>query len=132
MPRERSDHEGDEECTAQPTTRGWPPRQLSAAVPVAAPEPVPLAAPEPPPLTTPEPVPLAAPAPSISWGACEVRALVAPTEALDEHGYDGSLVLEQDTAITADEPAVTGNPMLHAAESIASLNSAQRTEENHR
>jgi inosose dehydratase len=56
----------------------------------------------------------------------------ATLQALDEHGDDGWLVLEQDTAITADEPAVTGTPMLDAAASIAFLNSAQRTEENDR
>jgi inosose dehydratase len=52
--------------------------------------------------------------------------------ALDEHGYDGWLVLEQDTAITADEPAVNSAPMLAATESIAFLNSAHRTEEINR
>jgi sugar phosphate isomerase/epimerase len=50
--------------------------------------------------------------------------------ALDEHGYDGWLVLEQDTAITANEPAVTNAPMLDMQESIAFLNTAQRTEES--
>ena len=51
--------------------------------------------------------------------------------ALDDHGYDGWLVLEQDTAITADEPAVDGGPLRDATHSIAFINSAQ-TEENHR
>ncbi len=60
-------------------------------------------------------------------------AQVADTlHALDEHGYDGWLVLEQDTAITADEPAVNSAAMLAARESIAFLNSAHRTEEIHR
>lgn len=58
-----------------------------------------------------------------------VAPVAATIEALDEHEYEGWFVLEQDTAITADEPAVTGTPMLDAAESIAFLNSAQRTEE---
>ncbi|MGH2893260.1 MAG: TIM barrel protein, partial [Sciscionella sp.] len=60
-------------------------------------------------------------------------APVAQTlQALNEHGYDGWLVLEQDTAITADEPAVTSAPMLAARQSIAFLNSAHRTEEINR
>ncbi|HWD76988.1 MAG TPA: TIM barrel protein [Solirubrobacteraceae bacterium] len=59
-------------------------------------------------------------------GVAKVAATLA---ALDEHGYDGWLVLEQDTAITADEPAVTNAPMLDTQESIAFLNTAQRTEE---
>jgi sugar phosphate isomerase/epimerase len=52
--------------------------------------------------------------------------------ALNAHGYDGWLVLEQDTAITADEPAVTSAPMLAARQSIAFLNSAHQTEEINR
>jgi inosose dehydratase len=60
-------------------------------------------------------------------GVAEVAATLA---ALDEHGYDGWLVLEQDTAITANEPAVTNAPMLDMQESIAFLNTAQRTEES--
>jgi inosose dehydratase len=59
-----------------------------------------------------------------------VARVAATLQALDEHGYGGWLVLEQDTAVTADEPAVTGTPMLDAAASIAFLNSAQRTEES--
>ena len=60
-------------------------------------------------------------------------APVAETlQALNEHGYDGWLVLEQDTAITADEPAVTQASMLAARESIAFLNSAHTTEEINR
>jgi inosose dehydratase len=51
--------------------------------------------------------------------------------ALDDHGYNGWLVLEQDTAITADEPAVQSGALRDAAESIAFINSAQ-TEEIHR
>jgi inosose dehydratase len=53
-------------------------------------------------------------------------------QALNEHGYDGWLVLEQDTAITADEPAVTSASMLAARESIEFLNSAHKTEEINR
>ncbi len=50
---------------------------------------------------------------------------------LDDHRYNGWLVLEQDTAITADEPAVDSGALRDAAESIAFINSAQ-TEEIHR
>jgi inosose dehydratase len=60
-------------------------------------------------------------------------AAVAETlQALNEHRYDGWLVLEQDTAITADEPAVTSAPMLAVRQSIAFLNSAHTTEEINR
>jgi len=60
-------------------------------------------------------------------------APVAQTlQALNEHAYDGWLVLEQDTAITADEPAVTSASMLAVRQSIAFLNSAHRTEEINR
>jgi inosose dehydratase len=53
--------------------------------------------------------------------------------ALQGHGYDGWLVLEQDTAITGDEPTVAGGPMRDARESIAFLHhTAQRTEEINR
>jgi hypothetical protein len=51
---------------------------------------------------------------------------------LNEHGYDGWLVREQDTAITADEPAVTSASMLPATDSIAFPNSAHTTEEINR
>jgi inosose dehydratase len=51
-------------------------------------------------------------------------------DALQGHGYDGWLVLEQDTAITGDEPTVAGGPMRDARESIAFLqHSAPTTEE---
>ena len=54
-------------------------------------------------------------------------------EALTAHGYDGWLVLEQDTAITGDEPTVAGGPMRDARESIAFLyQSARMTEEINR
>jgi inosose dehydratase len=52
-------------------------------------------------------------------------------EALDGHGYGGWLVLEQDTAIAADEPAANGGPRRDAAQSIAFINEAQ-TEERER
>jgi inosose dehydratase len=58
-------------------------------------------------------------------------AVATVLEALAEHQYDGWLVLEQDTAIIADEPAVDGGPMRDATQSIAFINSAQ-TEENDR
>ena len=50
-------------------------------------------------------------------------------EALTAHGYDGWLVLEQDTAITGDEPTVAGGPMRDARESIAFLHHTARTTE---
>jgi inosose dehydratase len=49
--------------------------------------------------------------------------------ALHGHGYDGWLVLEQDTAITGDEPTVAGGPMRDARESIAFLHQSARTTE---
>jgi inosose dehydratase len=49
--------------------------------------------------------------------------------ALQAHGYDGWLVLEQDTAITGDEPTVAGGPMRDARESIAFLHHTARTME---
>jgi inosose dehydratase len=53
--------------------------------------------------------------------------------ALQGHGYHGWLVLEQDTAITGDEPTVAGGPMRDARESIAFLHhTAQTTEEINR
>jgi inosose dehydratase len=53
-------------------------------------------------------------------------------DALDAHGYDRWLVLEQDTAITADEPAVGSGPMLDVKVSIAYLHHpAQTTQEVH-
>ena len=49
---------------------------------------------------------------------------------LDEHGDEGGLVLEQDTAITADEPTVGSGPVLDRRPSVAFLhNSARRTQE---
>jgi inosose dehydratase len=54
-------------------------------------------------------------------------------DALRGHGYDGWLVLEQDTAITGDEPTVAGGPMRDARESVAFLHhTARRTEESNR
>jgi inosose dehydratase len=53
-------------------------------------------------------------------------------DALLEHGYDGWLVLEQDTAITGDEPTVAGGPMRDARQSIAFLHHTARTEEINR
>jgi inosose dehydratase len=50
-------------------------------------------------------------------------------DALDAHGYGGWLVLEQDTAITGDEPTVAGGPMRDARESIAFLHHTARTTE---
>jgi inosose dehydratase len=47
--------------------------------------------------------------------------------ALQGHGYDGWLVLEQDTAITGDEPTVAGGPMRDAR--IAFLHHSARTTE---
>jgi len=48
--------------------------------------------------------------------------IAAVLDALDRHEYDGWLVLEQDTAITDDEPTAAagpGRPMLDAERSIA-------------
>jgi inosose dehydratase len=50
-------------------------------------------------------------------------------EGLEAHGYDGWLVLEQDTAITGDEPTVDGGPMRDARQSIAFLHDTARTTE---
>jgi inosose dehydratase len=50
-------------------------------------------------------------------------------DALQTHEYDGWLVLEQDTAITGDEPTVAGGPMRDARESIAFLHHTARTTE---
>lgn len=66
---------------------------------------------------------------SVSWGAWAVRAPAPTIEALDEPDHEAGHGLEQDTAITADEPAVTVSPMLPATESIAFRNPAHRTEE---
>ena len=40
---------------------------------------------------------------------------------LDRHGYERWLVLEQDTAITGQEPPVGGGPIVDVRESIAYL-----------
>jgi inosose dehydratase len=54
-------------------------------------------------------------------------------DALQRHGYGGWLVLEQDTAITGDEPTVAGGPMRDARQSIAFVHqTARRTEEINR
>jgi hypothetical protein len=50
-------------------------------------------------------------------------------DGLQGHGYHGWLVLEQDTAITGDEPTVAGGPMRDARESIAFLHQSARTTE---
>jgi inosose dehydratase len=51
-------------------------------------------------------------------------------DELARHGYDGWLVLEQDTAITGEEPPVGRKPIDDVRESIAFLhNSALRTQE---
>jgi inosose dehydratase len=50
-------------------------------------------------------------------------------DGLQRHGYDGWLVLEQDTAITGDEPTVAGGPMRDARKSIAFLHQSARTTE---
>jgi inosose dehydratase len=59
--------------------------------------------------------------------------IVEVMDALQGHGYDGWLVLEQDTAITGDEPTVAGGPMRDARQSIAFLHhTARMTEEINR
>jgi inosose dehydratase len=50
-------------------------------------------------------------------------------DALQAHGYDDWLVLEQDTAITGEEPTVGGGPMRDARRSIAFLHHSARTTE---
>jgi inosose dehydratase len=51
-------------------------------------------------------------------------------DELARHAYDGWLVLEQDTAITGEEPPVGREPIVDVRESIAFLhNSALRTQE---
>jgi hypothetical protein len=52
--------------------------------------------------------------------------------AFNAHGLDGWRVLEQDTAITADEPTVIGASMLTGRESVEFLNSAHTMEEINR
>lgn len=59
-----------------------------------------------------------------------VANVAAVLQALAEHGYDGWFVLEQDRAITADEPGGgQSQAMLDTRESIAFFNTAQRMEE---
>lgn len=60
-------------------------------------------------------------------GAVDVEAVL---DALSDHSYDGWLVLEQDTAVTADDPAVGASPVRDATESIAFLHPT--TEETNR
>lgn len=50
--------------------------------------------------------------------------IAAVLEALKAHEYDGWLVLEQDTVITAEEPAVRSGPMFDARTSIAFLHTS--------
>jgi inosose dehydratase len=60
-------------------------------------------------------------------GDAEIASVL---DALARHGYDGWLVLEQDTAIIGDEPPVGREPIVDVRESIAFLhNSALRTQE---
>jgi len=63
-------------------------------------------------------------------GNARIRAVL---EALEDHGYNGWLVLEQDTAITGDEPTVGSGPTLDAKDSIAFVhNTAPTTQEVNR
>jgi inosose dehydratase len=57
------------------------------------------------------------------------RVIHEVVNALPGHGSDRWLVLEQDTAITGDEPTVAGGPMRDARESIAFLHHSARTTE---
>jgi inosose dehydratase len=67
---------------------------------------------------------------ALGQGDAHIAEVVDATRA---HGYDGWLVLEQDTAITGDEPTVAGGPMRDARQSIAFLHqTAQTTEEINR
>jgi hypothetical protein len=60
----------------------------------------------------------------ISWGVCEVpgwgREVV---DLLRSAGYERWLVLEQDTAITGEEPPVGRGPVIDARTSIDYLHS---------
>jgi inosose dehydratase len=63
----------------------------------------------------------------LGQGAARIAAVL---DGLQLHGYGGWIVLEQDTAITVDEPAVGSGPISDARRSIEFLhNSAQRSEE---
>jgi inosose dehydratase len=64
---------------------------------------------------------------ALGRGGADVAAVL---EALADHHYDGWLVLEQDTAITPDEPAALSRALRDATESIAFLH--PKTEEIHR
>ncbi len=64
---------------------------------------------------------------ALGQGEAPIEAVLG---ALDRHGYDGWLVLEQDTAIIADGEALPGGPVADARASIAFLEQiAGRTQE---
>ena len=56
-------------------------------------------------------------------GGARIGAVLA---ALEQHAYDRWLVLEQDTAITADQPELGSGPILDAKHSIAFLHDSTR------
>ncbi|MHB8657923.1 MAG: sugar phosphate isomerase/epimerase family protein [Solirubrobacteraceae bacterium] len=62
----------------------------------------------------------------LGGGDARIEAVLA---ALEDHGYDGWFVVEQDTAITGDEPAGGSGAIRDAKHSIAFLHSAPRTQE---
>jgi inosose dehydratase len=66
----------------------------------------------------------------LGTGAAQIGAVL---RALDAHGYDRWLVLEQDTALSGDEPPEHRGPKLDVKASIEFLNNTARTtEEVHR
>jgi inosose dehydratase len=56
-------------------------------------------------------------------------AIAEVVELLERKGYERWLVLEQDTAITGEEPPVGGGPVLDVQASVAYLNELAPTEE---
>jgi hypothetical protein len=62
--------------------------------------------------------------PSVEHVLSEMEVLL---QALEAHEYDGWLVPEQDTAITADGPTVGSGPMPDTQASIGFLHNSART-----
>ncbi len=56
-------------------------------------------------------------------------AIADVIRALDDHGYGRALVLEQDTAITGQEPPVGSGPVLDVRKSIEFLDTVAPTNE---
>ena len=62
----------------------------------------------------------------LGQGDVDVKAVIGELIAVD---YDGWLVLEQDTALTGEEPTVGGGPMLDVKASIAFVQGLAQTKE---